>query len=192
MALEPARREMRAADADREAVAEILRDAAGDGRLTMDELEERLTAVYAARTYGDFEPLIADLPVAAPSQIGAVDDLLELSAPFNDVRRDGRWTVPPRIVATAGMGDVKLDFTEAVVRSREVLVDVSAYAGDVVLVVPEGFVVDVSGVQPGLGSVKSKVKPSERADGPLIRVVGRAVLGSVVVRHPRRTRFLPR
>jgi hypothetical protein len=89
------------------------------------------------------------------------------------------------------MGNVKLDFTEAVVRGREVVVEATAYAGDVVLVVPEGFEVDLTGVQASLGTVKNKVRPG-RSGGPRLRVVGRTVLGDVVARHPRRSRFLPR
>jgi uncharacterized protein DUF1707 len=191
MTVDPARRELRASDRDREAIAEILRDAAADGRLTMEELDERLTAAYSARTYGDFEPLIRDLPVGPLPAVRTEEDVLQLSAPFSDVRRDGRWVVPARIVATAGVGNVKLDFTDAVVRGREVLVEATAYAGDVVLVVPDGFEVDLTGVQAaGLGSVRNKVR-SMGSGGPRIRVVGRSVLGDVVARHPRRSRFLP-
>jgi hypothetical protein len=58
---------MRASDADREAVAERLRDAHADGRLTMPEFEERLDLTYAARTLGDLDALTRDLPPAAPS-----------------------------------------------------------------------------------------------------------------------------
>jgi hypothetical protein len=191
MAVDPARRELRASDSDRETVAEILRDAAADGRLTMEELEERLTAAFAARTYGEFEPLISDLPAGRPAPAEAAEDLLQLSAPISDVRRDGRWVVPSRIVATAGMGNVKLDFTEAVIRGHEVVVEATAYVGDVVLVVPEGFDVDLTGVQVFLGTVRNKVRPG-RSGGPRLRVVGRTVLGDVVARHPRRSRFLPR
>lgn len=53
---------MRASDADREHVAERLREAAGEGRLLAEELEERLTRAFRARTYGDLDPLVADLP----------------------------------------------------------------------------------------------------------------------------------
>ena len=60
------------------------------------------------------------------------------------------------------------------------------------ILVPEGFVVDITGVQAGMGTVKNKVTASGRSDGPRVRVVGRTVLGNVVVRHPRRMRFLPR
>jgi hypothetical protein len=59
--------EHRASDAEREAVADRLRAAAGDGRLDADELEDRLTAAYAARTTGELVPLTADLPEAPPA-----------------------------------------------------------------------------------------------------------------------------
>src|ERR1700677_971578 len=65
---------LRASDADRERIAEKVREAAGDGRLTMDELDERLDAVYAAKTYAELVPITHDLPdtgagaVPAPSQ----------------------------------------------------------------------------------------------------------------------------
>src|SRR5690242_7901598 len=63
----PEPQHMRASDADRERVANVLREAAGDGRLTMDELDERLDAVYAAKTYAELEPITHDLPSAGTS-----------------------------------------------------------------------------------------------------------------------------
>ena len=60
----PDRGNLRASDADRERVANTLREAAGDGRLTMEELDERLDAVYAAKTYAELEPITRDLPAA--------------------------------------------------------------------------------------------------------------------------------
>jgi Domain of unknown function (DUF1707) len=53
---------LRASDADREAVAELLREAHAEGRLDYAELDERLTQTYAARTHGDLERLTMDLP----------------------------------------------------------------------------------------------------------------------------------
>lgn len=55
-------RDYRASDGDRERVVARLRRAVGDGRLTMDEFDERVQSVYAARTYGELEDLTADLP----------------------------------------------------------------------------------------------------------------------------------
>lgn len=53
---------LRAADADRHRVAEVLHRAAGDGRITLDELSEQLSIVYAAGTCAELEPLTRDLP----------------------------------------------------------------------------------------------------------------------------------
>src|SRR6266545_7877795 len=58
-------RELRASDHDRDRVAEVLREAAGDGRLSLDELDERLGAVYSAKTYGELQPITRDLPIGA-------------------------------------------------------------------------------------------------------------------------------
>ena len=58
--------DLRASDAERERVAQLLRDSAADGRLDMDELDERLESAYAARTFGELRALTRDLPVVAP------------------------------------------------------------------------------------------------------------------------------
>lgn len=59
---------LRASDADRDQVAERLRNAATEGRIGFDELEERLAATLASRTYGELEAMVADLPSAQPAR----------------------------------------------------------------------------------------------------------------------------
>ena len=63
--------DQRASDADREAVAEDLRDALEEGRLDVDEYQRRLDAVWASRTYGELDRLFADLPHPARRQARA-------------------------------------------------------------------------------------------------------------------------
>lgn len=58
------RSNLRASDADREHIAERLRNALTEGRLTQEEFEERLRAGFSAKTYGELDPLVADLPPA--------------------------------------------------------------------------------------------------------------------------------
>jgi hypothetical protein len=58
---------LRAADVDREFVAERLRSALNEGRLTLSEYDDRLKETYAARTYGDLKALLTDLPQATPA-----------------------------------------------------------------------------------------------------------------------------
>jgi len=76
------RDEMRAADADRQAVAEQLKAALEEGRLDLHEYDERLQRAYAAKTYGDLHPLLSDLPSAAvpvPAQRRPASVLVEAS-----------------------------------------------------------------------------------------------------------------
>src|SRR5690606_26931830 len=129
---------MRAADSDREAVAERLRDAAAEGRLSMDELEERLDAAFSAKTFADLEPIVDDLPEAA-SAPRRTDEPLVLKAGGSNLRQTGYWVAPSEIVASAGMGNIKLDFTEAECPHKVMTVKVSAGMGNVVVVVPRGW-----------------------------------------------------
>ena len=71
--------DMRIGDTERNLVVERLQSALGEGRLDITEFDERLAAVYAARTVGDLQPLTADLPAAT-----------------RPLRRRSRWTRPPR------------------------------------------------------------------------------------------------
>jgi hypothetical protein len=65
-------RDLRASDLDRQKVAELLHEAAAQGRLTLDELQERLATVYAARTYRDLEPVLRDLSGSAAASLAPV------------------------------------------------------------------------------------------------------------------------
>ena len=71
------RRDLRASDADREFTVDALRHHAGDGRLTVDEMSERIDRVYAARTLGELDVLVHDLPTARPSaRAGAISPIV--------------------------------------------------------------------------------------------------------------------
>jgi hypothetical protein len=86
VSLDPVDPSVRASDAERDAVAERLREAHAEGRLTVEEFSERLDAVYAARTHGDLVPLTSDLP--DPARAG--------SAGRAPAARSGDETLPAR------------------------------------------------------------------------------------------------
>ena len=176
----------RASDADRERVAEILRIAAGDGRLTLDELDERLESALSARTRGELAALTADVHAVA----GRIKskDVVRIAKRHGDIRRRGRWTVPQRMEIRITAGDVTLDFTEAEIAHDRLDIDVQLdMRGALILVIKPGIVVDADDVTVSWGDIKVR-----DVTGPYVpvilnvKVVGRAPSG-VVARLPRRS-----
>ncbi|MFJ2746262.1 DUF1707 domain-containing protein [Streptomyces sp. NPDC087440] len=184
MSTDPARRPLRASDADREAVVEQLREAAAEGRLDMEELDERLGLALSAKTVAELPPLIEDL-VPEEEVVGAGEPLV-IKGGMNGQSRAGAWKVPTRIVVEGGMGGVKLDFTRTGVRHRVIDVEVNAGAGGVVVIVPEGWGVDLDSVHGGMGGAWNKTKGERLPGTPLVRVTGSGGMGGVYVRNPGR------
>ncbi|MGP3966898.1 DUF1707 SHOCT-like domain-containing protein [Streptomyces sp. 6N223] len=180
------RAELRASHEDREAVAERLREAAGDGRIDLEELEERLERAFAAKTYGDLEPLTADLPPPAAAVEAEGRPPLELKGGLHGAERVGRWRVPARIVARGGLGGVKLDFTRADCPWQEVEVEVHGEMAGVTIVVPDGWAVDTTGIDPGIGGVRDKTTPERLPGTPLLRITGAGGMAGATLRHPNR------
>lgn len=95
--MEPA--DQRISDEERQQVAEVLRQAAVDGRIGIDELDERLAATFAARTYADIVPLTADLPTASMGSLPVPRSGARVAGPAHDssfammstTRRRGPW-----------------------------------------------------------------------------------------------------
>jgi hypothetical protein len=179
----------RVSDEDRERVAERLRRAAGDGRLTLDELDARLTDAFAARTYADLAPLVDDLPpeegVDVPprpaSRMPPRREELLLSG-NGSLRRKGRWVVPPRIRVERKHGSVILDFREAVLTSRQVEVDVATMHGSVELVLPDGASASVDS-RHDWGSVRTTVPEITDSGGPHFAIKGWMKFGSLRIRY---------
>jgi hypothetical protein len=175
--------DLRASDADRERVAEVLSSAFADGRLTVEEHADRLEHTYAARTLGDLAGLTTDL---LPRQQQPIH--VYASSPqvlFGTERRSGRWVVPERFPVMALCGTVELDLREALLQRRHVVVQASVFAGTVKLIVPEGVRVEFTG-RSVLGSRDLRIRPGEKTDVPVIEVAGTVILGMVIARTPKR------
>ena len=136
---------IRASDGDRETVAARLNEAAGDGRLTLQEFSERLDRAYAARTRGELAPLTADLPAIGPAH--RPDRLRRVMLGlFWDSRRSGPQPLEDEITAIALMGDAVIDLRQAKAISKEITIRAYALLDDVDVIVPEGVAVELSGV----------------------------------------------
>lgn len=170
---------MRASDDDRHRVSEILRVAAGEGRLSLSELEDRLELAFAAKTYADLDEVVADLP--ADDTRGDSDELV-LDAVLTDVRRFGAWVVPRIVTVKPMIGDIKLDFRKANCRHAIVDIRIVAGMGSVILIVPEGWAVIVDHVRTTMGTVRNDRQRHADAGKPFIRVTGNVGTGSLRVR----------
>ncbi|MGD9955408.1 MAG: DUF1707 domain-containing protein [Candidatus Nanopelagicales bacterium] len=201
---------LRASDADREKVAGLLRDAFAEGRLSPVEHDERLSEVYAATTYGDLLPLLADLPLAPGSftvpgagQVVAVSAGQDLTrrdddqvavidttrvneaqggsfAFMSETKKHGRIILPPDSSQVAVMGNVELDLSAAVLTSVETTIQTFAIMGAIKVVVPEGVHVVVD-VQAIMGNAVEPPRSDPPAGAPVMRIKGLAFMGEVKV-----------
>ncbi|WP_432253090.1 DUF1707 SHOCT-like domain-containing protein [Streptomyces sp. HNM1019] len=199
--------ELRASDADRDRVADILREALAEGRLQPEEHAERIDAVYRAKTLGELEPPVRDLPAAPirgaasassaasafgrdaesewPRSLPASENLV---AVFGGSVRKGRWRVRRRTNALAVFGGVEIDLTEAVFEQREIVIHVVAAFGGVEIKVPENVSLRGSGAGI-LGGFDVTTYEAQDPDAPVIHVTGFAVFGGVEAKPKRGKRL---
>ncbi|MGW1125269.1 DUF1707 SHOCT-like domain-containing protein [Streptomyces sp. NPDC002526] len=196
---------MRASDAERERVAEILREAVAEGRLEMEEFEQRLDSAYKARTHGELEPLVRDLPaVGSASSAPAVVQPRSGSAArwserigrpatstggfafWGGFRRRGNWTIGRVFTAFVMWGGGDIDLREASFESRETVIRCFTIMGGLRVAVPPDLNVEVRGIgiMGGFGE-DTKEESAPAPDAPRVRVTGFALMGGVGVEHKR-------
>lgn len=187
---------LRISDDDRHRVAEILREAAGEGRLDLDELDQRLEAAYAARTYADLVPITADLPAhpqqahpqqaAAPARTSPVvpgHATERHVAILGGLERKGVWVVPQRMSVFAMMGGADLDLREAQFAAPEVVITVNCFMGGAQITVGPhvNVVMEGTGIMGGYSGPGTRTPAELDESSPTVRVRGVAVWGGVSV-----------
>jgi hypothetical protein len=150
--------ELRASDADREQAAELLRRAAGEGRLTVDELDDRLAEAFGARTRIELERLVADVvlsgdaalgvPLGAPAATlpvlpgeGGTKWLISIMSGHD---RRGHWRVGPKVINFNFWGGSEIDLNDAVLSAQQTEIRIISIMGGADVYVPEGLDVRVS------------------------------------------------
>jgi hypothetical protein len=192
--LVPDRRGLRVSHEDRDQVAEQLRISAGDGRLTAEELDERLEKALTARTYGELELLLLDLPpvpgsaqAPVPGLAPVTKDLVQLKSRSGNIERVGPWIVPKRLEMEVRSGNTVIDFTQAIITQSTLDIAVELRSGNLKLIVPPEVAVDVDSVAVRSGSIKQRV---HREPGTQVRLLvtvsGNIRSGNVIVRGPSR------
>jgi hypothetical protein len=184
--------ELRASHSDRDRVVELLRIAAGDGRLTAEELDQRLEVALTARTLSELAVLTTDLPAAAARAAAAAlppaKDLVRIECGSGSAKRDGHWVVPQRMEVSVTSGSVKLDFTQAAITLPTLKLDADVKSGSLTLVTKPGIVVDADDVAVSSGRVRVKTHGGQAVPVILrIEVAGKVRSGAITARPPRRT-----
>lgn len=192
---------LRASDADRDQVANVINAAFAEGRLSREEYDERLDALLLAKTFDDLVGLTRDLVVVAgpapqpvPDQTryavdpsSASDEIDRMVAVFGGAERKGRWRIRRQTQAYALFGGVDLDLREAVFESQ--VVEISGFwcFGGMEIKVPEGIEVrdQTSGIFGGT-EVKDLGEPQPGA--PVLVIKGMSLFGGVSVRGPKPAR----
>lgn len=183
---------MKASDADRDHVAGTLADAAAEGRLTHEELDERVERALAARSLGELAALTRDLP-GQPAKPGIpVTDVVKIEKRFGTAEWVGTWLVPRRIEIRLTVGNAKLDFTDAVITHDQLSIDLDlGIGGDLTLITKPGIVVVADDVIVR-SMAEIKVRPPQQDPGfPValrVEVTGKLRGGNLLVRYPRGTR----
>lgn len=193
-------KQLRASDADRERVAQVLHKAMGEGRITLDELEERLDQVYSAKTLGELEPVTVDLPTtdaplptvsAATSslpdrRVGGTPGSTTSIAVMSGTERKGVWVLPPQHNSFAFWGGVEIDLRHARFAEQHSTITAVAIMGGVDVIVPDDVTVEVTGVGI-MGAFETRNKkgasPTAPPGAPVVKVTGLAFWGGVEVKR---------
>jgi hypothetical protein len=194
---------LRASHADRDQVVELLRVAAGDGRVSAEELDDRLERALTAKTYAELAALTADLPAtpgtsAMPPGVAATSatpkDLTRIHVRGSSVRRDGHWVVPKELDIKVKGGAVTLDFTEAVITQPQLRITAEVRGGGLRLITRPGIVVDADDISVEGGSVTLPEPPGPGVPVYLRVEIAGSVRGAAITagpppppRRPRRT-----
>ena len=181
--------QLRASDAERQAVADRLNTAVGEGRLTLAEFSDRVGAAYAARTHGDLEPLVSDLPEPATRPAIVVDArplparpaAAPLEIMIGAIKRRGRWRLAADTALGVAVGPIKLDLRGADLAAREITLSARTVVGSVKVWVPRGVRVEIEGATAvGTRTIEESNLPPD-LDVPTLRLRLDTVLGTVKV-----------
>jgi hypothetical protein len=177
-------RELRVSDAERAHVVEVLQKAIGHGLLSLDEFTERTDTALVAKTRGELNAVLVDLPGVTHTDPDSPvrEKPVELRANMSTLKRDGRWVVPRELIIRNRLGATELDFTEAIIKHDEVRITLRCGGGMVKVLLPEHATANTDDVRMTAGTVKNKVGGA--AGGrPRFVLSGSVTAGSLEVRR---------
>ena len=182
---------LRASDAERERTMELLRAAAGDGRLTLEELAERVEGALVAKTRDALEPLTADLPEPAAAAPARRPGKRWIVGIMGGGDHKGRWRIAARATVVNIMGGADLDLRDALIDSNETVITVVSVMGGSDIIVPEGVEVELGGIALMGGNDLKVEGPRPRPGAPVVRVRAFSLMGGTDVKTKRTRRTPP-
>ena len=183
--------EIRATDADRERTAQVLRASGANGQLTVDELDERVEAAYAAKTRGELERLVEDLgetrdrPADVPVRPGD-DGTHWVVSVMGGSDRKGRWRLGRTCTVVNVMGGSDLELNDAEFAADVVELRIFSLMGGSDVWIPEGLDVEVSEFA-FMGGNEIRIGEARPGDGgPLLRLKLISIMGGTTIRRGRK------
>lgn len=199
-------RDLRVSDAEREHVGTLLQRAVGLGMLSLGEFSERMDTALAAKTRGELNAVLIDLPgirlagqpnpaqpTASPGSAqtwrwgapaGRTEPETAIRPRLSGVTRKGPWQVPPSLYVNSYLSGVTLDFTQAVMSTQVAEIRVDDFCSSLTMILPGEATVDLNGVELIGSSANNKVRTGPPI-GPLHIVVhGRSRFSSITAKHP--------
>jgi hypothetical protein len=180
---------IRASDAERDATVERLRDAAGEGRLTLEEFSDRMEQATAARTRTELDQLVTDLPAAATGSgtgtvaaPGSPDGPTWHVSPIGGLSVSGPWRMGRHVVVISVIGGADLDLSQAELAARDVTLTKVSIIGGVHARIPHGIRVDASGLSL-LGGTSVEGAPDPGPGAPTIHIRAFSIIGGIRIRR---------
>lgn len=173
---------MLASDAERDQALAALRDAVGEGRLTLEELAARSELALGARTREELARVTADLPALHPAEPGCTAGRRWLFGIMGGGTHRGRWRVAPSVAVVNVMGGTDLDLRQAVVEGDEVRITIWSLMGGSTITVPEGVDVAMGGFALMGGDDLDVEGPPARVGAPVVRVRAYSLMGGNTVK----------
>ena len=174
---------IRVSDAERDAAAERLSAATGDGRLTLEEFSQRMELATTARTRADLDGLVADLPADAATAGSAASGPPSWHvSPIGGLKIRGPWRMDRHVIVASLVGGAQLDLSQAQLAAPEVTLTKVSLVGGTKVTVPPGIRVEASGFSL-IGGTRIDAGPEPGPGAPTVRIRAFALVGGIRIRR---------
>ncbi len=180
---------IRSSDAERDATVEQLRDAAGEGRLTLEEFSDRMEQASTAKTRAELDRLVTDLPTGVAGSpagravaTGGSGTATWHVSPIGGLNVFGPWRMGRHVVVISLIGGAKLDLSQAELAARDVTLTQVSVIGGVRARIPLGIRVDASGLSI-LGGTEVEGAPDPGPGAPTIHIRAFSIVGGIRIRR---------